>query len=81
MIYLILCAQGRYDIAIGTMVKTLNKTRDVARVDSVYEVKTTNPRFLRTLAFNQAEDAYLFLAGMGSSNESFSYGGKFFSAK
>ncbi len=55
------------------MVKTLKKTRDVAQINSVYEVKTTNPRFLKTLALNHAD---LFLAGMGNSNESLRYGGK-----
>ncbi len=55
------------DLAIGTMIRSFLKTPHVARIDTIYEVKTTNPSYMRTLEVNQYE---MFLAGMGLTNQS-----------
>ncbi len=61
---------GKYDVAIGTMVKSFTHTRDVARVNTLYKVKTTNPQYMAILLSNGANDGLLFLAAMGFANNS-----------
>ena len=66
--YGISCSLDKDDLAIGTMIRSFLKTPHVARIDTIYEVKTTDPSYMRTLEVNQQYE--MFLAGMGLTNQS-----------